>query len=134
MKIVVGAIITLLLSLNTATNLETEHINNYLTASENKDKYESQDEVFKKIFLTCIISDIEKIINSHYNESVMVDFTSIDILSIKRPFGEHEVVFDISLKITPFTGAHNTVGEDILTIRVEPGAKCFKVLDYKHIK
>lgn len=97
-------------------------------------KIQQQDDIYKDIFLTSIFPTVYKAINSYYGKPVSYDSTGTDILDIKQPFGKQVRVYDVYLKIQPFVGAHNTVGEDLITIRVGDSKDSFKVIQYKHIK
>ena len=84
------------------------------------------------MFVRNILSFLSNVISISYKEA-NIDTTSLTILNIERPFPESSVIFDISIKVNPFIGSHNTIGEDILTIRISPSDSSFELLNYKHV-
>ena len=94
---------------------------------------ECNEKLYKDVIISHIMKDISNIVLSHYNKEAVIDTTSLTILNIERPFPESSVIFDISIKVNPFIGSHNTIGEDIVIIRVSPSDSSFELINYKHV-
>lgn len=105
----------------------------------NVDKYfqlndtEYNEKLYNDVIISYMIKDISNIVLSHYNKDVNIDTTSITILKVERSFLNSSTIFDIVIKVNPFIGAHNTIGEDVLIIRILPSDSSFELVDYKHV-
>lgn len=91
----------------------------------------SIEELYKDIIVTLLYSVIDNEVETYYGRPLEYDLFSIDFLSIERP-NYRSFTFVIKLQISPFIGAHNTIGIDEIIIRISPGET--KVEEFKHIK
>lgn len=96
----------------------------------------SIEEIYLDGFLLLLLPYIQQSVNDYYKENVgylpTVDPWDIDVLSIERPNGYRTFLFLLKLQLTPYLGAHNTIGLDHITIRV---ALCdVKVEKFEHIE
>lgn len=96
----------------------------------------SIEEIYQDVFITLLLPYIEEAVTDYYEKntgySPSVDPWEPDIISIARPKGYRTFLFVIKLEVSPFLGAHNSIGVDRLTIRVSSGE--IKVEEFEHIK
>lgn len=62
----------------------------------------------------------------------MYGLESVEIMSVTRPHGYRTFEFEIKLQVKPFVGAHNTIGVDNITLRVDSGG--IEVEKFEHIQ
>lgn len=93
----------------------------------------SNEELYKDIFIAQLDPCIRKAIQNYYRKPYNYDPWDVDIIDIKRPYGDRTPFFIIKLQILPYVGAHNTVGIDILTVNVSIGQEC-KIEKFEHTK
>jgi hypothetical protein len=91
----------------------------------------SVEELYKDIIVTLLEPYITKEVEKNYGELLQYDLFDIEFLSIERS-AYRSYSFLITAQVKPFVGAHNTIGIDIVTIRVSPGRT--KVESFEHIK
>ncbi|MEF9953145.1 MAG: DUF3888 domain-containing protein [Clostridium sp.] len=75
---------------------------------------------------------ISRTIENIYGEKLAFDPYATEITSLSR-LCEGCPEFRIKLKLYPYSGAHNTVGVDSITIKITPGSEPV-VEGYTHIK
>lgn len=92
----------------------------------------SIEELYKDIIATLIEPYITKEIEEHYGKKYQYDLFGLEFLKIERPNGYRSFSFIIVIEVRPFIGAHNTLGIDEITIKIEPGE--VKVEKFKHLK
>lgn len=94
---------------------------------------ECNENLYNDVLISYLMKDISNIVRSHYNQEVSIDTTSLTILKIQRPFPDSSTIFDMLIKVNPFIGPHNTIGEDTLIIRISPSDSAFELIDYNHV-
>ncbi len=96
----------------------------------------SIEELYQDVFMMMLLPYIQKEVDNYYEKntgySPSVDPWMIDLLSIERPYGYRSFTFIMKLEVTPYLGAHNTIGVDHITIRVSYDK--VEILKYEHIK
>lgn len=92
----------------------------------------SQEELYKDMFVTAVHPHIARAVAEYYGRPLMYGLESVDILSVTRPHGYRTFEFEIKLQVKPFVGAHNTIGIDNITVRVESGG--IEVEKFEHIQ
>jgi hypothetical protein len=92
----------------------------------------SIEELYKDIIASLIAPYIDKEIEKYYGRQYLYDLWSMKFLRIDRPNGYRTFVFTITVEVHPFIGAHNTVGIDEMTIKIE--GENPTVENFKHIK
>ena len=92
----------------------------------------SQEELYKDMFVTAVGPHIDQAVAEYYGRPLMYGLESVDILRVTRPHGYRTFEFEIKLQVKPFVGAHNTIGIDNITIRVESGG--IEVEKFEHIQ
>jgi hypothetical protein len=92
----------------------------------------SVEELYKDIIARLIVPYIDKEIKRYYGKQYMYDLFSMKFLRIERLGGYRSFAFTIKVEVQPFIGAHNTVGIDEMTIRIEGDTPTIE--NFKHIK
>jgi hypothetical protein len=92
----------------------------------------SIEELYKDIIARLIVPYIDKEILKYYGRPYMYDLWNMKFLNIQRLEGYRSFAFTIRVEVQPFIGAHNTVGIDEMTIRIEGDTPT--VENFKHIK
>lgn len=92
----------------------------------------SIEELYKDIIARLIEPYISKEIEKYYGRQYMYDLWSMKFLRIDRPNGYRSFAFTITVEVQPFIGAHNTIGIDEMTIRIE--GEIPTIENFKHIK
>lgn len=126
---VLGLIIVLFSSSTTAfslTHINKKDIDLY---AQNESLIDSKEDVYKDIFVTLLAPYIDKAIENHYGKPYAFAPWDVYVLSITRPDGD----FIIKLQISPYIGAHNSVGVDNIIIKVSYGEAPI-VQKFEHIR
>jgi hypothetical protein len=92
----------------------------------------SVEELYKDIIARLIEPYISEEIEKYYGRQYLYDLWSMRFLKIDRPLGYRSFAFAITVEVQPFVGAHNTIGIDEMTIRIEGETPI--VENFKHIK
>ncbi|ERI95435.1 hypothetical protein HMPREF1982_00178 [Clostridiales bacterium oral taxon 876 str. F0540] len=92
----------------------------------------SLDELYSDVLTTSLSSYIQHEIENYYKMPVQLNLSTTKILDIVRPRGYRTFEFIVKIQVSPFIGAHNTVGTDNITFDIRPGS--IKVINYEHIK
>jgi hypothetical protein len=92
----------------------------------------SIEELYKDIITTLIQPYVSREIEKYYGRQYLYDLWNMKFLRIDRPMGYRSFAFTIRVEVKPFIGAHNTIGIDEMTIRIEGGNPT--VENFKHIK
>jgi len=93
----------------------------------------SVEELYQDISISFLTPYINKAVEDYYGHAYATDPWSIKVSDIKRPNGYRTFVFVIKLEISPYTGPHNSVGLDRITIQIKSGGNV-KVESFEHIK
>lgn len=93
----------------------------------------SIEELYQDIFVTLLLPYIDKEVEDYYGTPYAVAPYLVNILSVERPNSYRTFGFIIKLEVLPYTGPHNTVGIDHITIRVRSGPK-IDIEKFEHIK
>ena len=92
----------------------------------------SVEEMYQDIFMTLLSPYIHEAVKDYYGKAYAVAPYSTNVLSVERLHGYRSFGFLIKLEILPYTGPHNTVGLDHITLSIKQGdvtLECFE-----HIK
>jgi len=119
--ILIVGLIVCIFSLNSTLTLANESKCNSSTGSN--------EELYQDIFTTLIYPYIKEAIEEYYGKPYCCDPWDIKILNIER---QSTACFIVKIQIIPYTGAHNTVGIDNITIRIS--SEEAKVEGFEHIK
>jgi hypothetical protein len=92
----------------------------------------SVEELYKDIIARLIAPYIDKEIEKFYGKPYMYDLWSIKFLRIGRLNGYRSFAFTITVEVRPFIGAHNIIGIDEMTIRIEDEHPI--VENFRHIR
>jgi hypothetical protein len=92
----------------------------------------SVEELYKDIIASLIAEPIINSISQYYGSPHGYDLWDMKFLQIERPLGYRSFTFVIKVQVRPFVGSHNTIGIDIITIRVQ-GSKP-TVEKFEHVK
>jgi hypothetical protein len=92
----------------------------------------STEELYQDIFVTMLLPYIDKEVEKYYGEPFLVAPYEVDVISINRPHGYRTFIFEITLQLMPYEGAHNSVGLDQITLEVS--SRNVKVIEFKHLK
>jgi hypothetical protein len=96
----------------------------------------SDPELYHDIVITSLSDTISTAITNYYKnilkETPGYNVWSTEIDKIERPNGDRTEYYLISVIVKPYIGAHNTVGEDYITIEMDPQKS--RVVNYKHLK
>jgi hypothetical protein len=91
----------------------------------------SIEELYKDIIVTLIEPYITKEVEKYYGQLLQYDLFDVEFLEIHRS-EYRSFSFVIKLQISPFVGAHNTIGIDNITLKVSSGKT--EVYKFQHIK
>jgi hypothetical protein len=117
----------------------TEHVNLDIGHEEfsyfepGKPPEGSLEELYQDLFVSFLQPEIKKAVNNYYGAPYMVAPCLVKILSVERPSGYRTFEFVLKLEVKPYTGPHNSIGVDHITIRVSSGPKVI-VEKFEHIK
>jgi len=92
----------------------------------------SIEELYKDIIARLIAPYVSKEIEKYYGRPYLYDLWRMKFLRIDRLNEYRGFSFTITVEVEPFIGAHNTVGIDEMTIRIESESPT--VENFKHIK
>ncbi len=92
----------------------------------------SIEELYKDVIASLIAPYISKAIENYYHDQYLYDLGRVKFLQIERPSGYRSFIFIIKVQVQPFIGAHNTIGVDNITIKIEGGNPT--VENFEHIK
>lgn len=92
----------------------------------------SIEELYKDIIVRLIEPYVTKEIEQYYGKPYLYDLWNMKFLQINRLNGYRSFTFTITVEVRPFIGAHNTIGVDKMTIRIERENPT--VENFKHIK
>jgi hypothetical protein len=88
----------------------------------------THDTVIEMLLYSEIEKKVESFYKPYFNSPPEIDPVSMNIQDIIRaPAG-----YDVTLQLYPYLGAHNSVGEDIITINVI--ADSITTKEFKHVK
>ena len=95
----------------------------------------SQEWLYKDALKTLLLPYVQKAVSKYYEEntgySPIVDlWTDTGIISIERHNG---YTFIIKFEVSPYLGAHNSIGVDHITLKVLPSGEVY-VENFEHIK
>ena len=93
----------------------------------------SKEETYQDIVSTLISPYIQTSIQKNYKVGVSFDLFDVKYLEITRLSGDRKFTFIIKIQVKPFIGAHNTVGIDNITYKVEPLGEFIEISN-EHIK
>lgn len=93
----------------------------------------SVEELYQDIFVTLLLPYIDKAVDDYYGVPYTVAPYWIKILSVERPKGYRTFHFIVKIETTPYTGPHNSVGVDHITIKVSAGPTVI-IEKFEHIK
>lgn len=101
-----------------------------------KSNNESEN-LYKKLFITAITNDLLTAVDEFYIKNynitgVSFDIDSIDVLEVKETNGKDIYPYIIKLRAMPFTGPHNIIGYDTITIKLGNLQNNVKIIDYEH--
>ncbi|MGL4738026.1 MAG: DUF3888 domain-containing protein [Cellulosilyticaceae bacterium] len=91
----------------------------------------SIEELYKDMLVTQLQPIISKGIEQYYGNALMYDLFDIRFMEVKRE-AYRGFNFLVTVRVEPFVGAHNAIGQDELVIRMQPGEA--KLEHFKHIK
>lgn len=89
---------------------------------------DTKEKLIHDTLLTTLSPHITDAVTGHYGELTQYDLFDAEILDIKRQT-EGGYSFTVKVQISPFIGAHNTIGKDTITLEVTPGM--VKVIKYE---
>lgn len=102
-----------------------------------KPKEKSVEELYQDIFISLLMPQIQKSIDSYYKkymtQTPMVSPDSVFVLSASRTNGYRSFVFLLKLRVESYIGPHINVGSDDITISID-GTGDLKVNKFSHIK
>lgn len=88
---------------------------------------------YKNMLSTAIGPYVQNAVDNYYkNDDVVIALEDFDYLEVKQPMGEGTFYFIATIQINPFVGAHNTIGTDKVTIKIEYDN--IEVIKFEHIK
>ena len=93
----------------------------------------SVEELYQDIFMIFLLPPVEEAVEEYYGVPYTVAPYLTDVLSVERPHGYRTYTFRIKLRIFPYTGPHNCVGEDHVTLLAQAGPRVI-VEKFEHIK
>lgn len=127
-RIIIFAFILTLTVIPFSTNAlaQTIDTNNVLYTST-----QSKEELYQDIYNTLLYPYIQSAIDSYYKRTVSFDLFGIKTLQITRPQGDHSFTFTIKIQLSPFVGAHNSIGIDNITFEISP--REVNVIKFEHI-
>lgn len=91
----------------------------------------SIEELYKDIIVTQLEPLISAEIERQYGKPLLYDLYDVSFLNIDRK-AYRSFSFIIKVKVSPFVGAHNTIGVDHMTISISPYGN--KIDSFEHIK
>ncbi|WP_160680834.1 DUF3888 domain-containing protein [Clostridium sp. C8-1-8] len=92
---------------------------------------ESKEILYNDIIMAMLTPYIQREVEKYYGTYYSVEPWANDIVSIERPNGDRTSYFIIEIEIMPYTGPHNSVGIDRITISIDSSE--IKVLKFKHL-
>lgn len=97
----------------------------------------SLEELYKDVFMTMLDPYIQEAVNNYYEMhtgySPKVDPCDPKIIYIGRPNGYRKFGFEIMLQVSPYLGAHNSIGTDLITFNVSSMGDV-TIQKFEHIK
>lgn len=100
---------------------------------QDKPPERSTEELYQDIFVTLLTPHINKAIEDYYGGQYGIAPYLVKVLSAERPNGYRTFTFRIKLKILPYTGPHNAIGEDHITFYIRYGSEV-KMEKFEHIE
>lgn len=91
----------------------------------------SIEELYKDMLVTQLQPIISMGIEQYYGAPLMYDLFDIRFMEIQRE-AYRSFNFLVTVRVEPFVGAHNVIGQDELVIRMKPGET--KLERFTHLK
>lgn len=88
--------------------------------------------ILSDAFITTLSPHISNAVVGHYGELTQFGLYDVEVISINRTQNGRNFNFIVVLKIFPYEKAHNYIGEDTLTLEINPSG--VNVTKYIHEK
>ena len=105
----------------------TEHDKKYVQTMSTS----VESDIYEEVLIVSLLNTLQQASNSYYEGSYPVLPTvELDTTELKQIY-KHKGKTILEFKIMPFTGPHNTIGIDHLTLSIDNSGNVM-VLDYQH--
>ena len=92
----------------------------------------TKEEAQKNLIVSILSRYTHKSIKEYYGMNLPYQLEFTEITDTKMVYNEKDPYFIVKLKVQPFVGAHNPVGTDLFTFKME---NCkVTLLEYKHLE
>lgn len=92
----------------------------------------TKEEAQKNLIVSILSSYTSKPLKEFYGMDLPYQLEFAEITDTKMTYSEKGLYFIVKLKVQPFVGAHNPVGTDLFTFKIE---NCMvTLLEYKHLE
>lgn len=91
----------------------------------------SIEELYKDMIVTQLYPVVAKAIEDYYGKPLMYGLYDVRFMEVQRE-AYRGFSFLVKMRVQPFVGAHNTIGEDELIISIKPGQT--KLEHFEHIR
>lgn len=106
------------------------------TESKAPPEPEPLTEISNDLLISNLLHYVDLVVAGYYKETsaygVSISPYMMEIISLKRLGNGKSYEFEVTLKVTPYTGAHIPLGEDLLTFEIRNGF--VQLTDFKHQK
>ncbi|MEF9952657.1 MAG: DUF3888 domain-containing protein [Clostridium sp.] len=128
-------IIVLVINLFFLNTTTLAHVNKMKVHYYNKGNstIDPKEEYYKELFITLLAPYIDKAVEKYYGKRYAFAPWEVDVLSVDRPNNPALGSFIVKLQVTPYVGAHNSIGLDNITIKISYGEEPL-VQKFEHIK
>lgn len=92
----------------------------------------SSEENYKDMLMLLLLPYITDAVEKQYGKFYSVDPSAIKVLEVVRPLGYKTNIFNVALRVAPYTGPHNVIGVDDIILKIEP--EKVTVLNFQHVK
>jgi hypothetical protein len=96
----------------------------------------TKEEAMKNLLVDILSGYTTEPLEKHYGKKLPYQLEAAEITDTKMIYGKDGLYYIVKLKVQPFVGAHNPVGTDLFTFKVENTKEGIKVTlqKYDHLE
>jgi hypothetical protein len=96
----------------------------------------TKEEAMKNLLVDILSEYTTEPLEEHYGKKLPYQLEAAEITDTKMIYGKEGLYFVVKLKVQPFEGAHNPVGTDLFTFKVENTKEGINVIlqKYDHLE
>lgn len=93
----------------------------------------TEQNIYRDLAVELLSSCLDEAIYSYYGQYYAHDPWSDEVLELIKIKNQEQLFYRVKIKALPYTGPHNSVGLDHITLKIAQGPK-IQIEQYKHLK